>query len=250
MKFFNSIRRKIIGSGFGKYLLYAFGEIILVVIGILLAIAINDHYAKKEVDKRNIENASQIYRQMQSDSTEVTLYLEYLSDLRKTIKYLQASEEERKNKSLKKPLSEIKKFTLFYDRDSDFINLSNLVPTQIQNGNFSTTKYAQLLFNIQVDYSNALKGIYDQEDIIQDNNKRFNSYIADNFEWYKEWSSNLNCTSDCTKFINTSKRFSAMLALYSYEKTVIYESRIEHFQDLLHLNMSKLRFELSKDKSR
>lgn len=69
MKFFNSIRRKIFGTGFGKYLLYALGEIILVVIGILLAISINDHYEKKGIDKKNLENAQQIYRQMQIDST-------------------------------------------------------------------------------------------------------------------------------------------------------------------------------------
>jgi hypothetical protein len=181
---------------------------------------------------------------MQIDSTEVTTYLEYLSELRQTIRYMQASEAQREQEKLTKPLSELKKFTLFYDRDSDFINLSNLVSTQIQNGDFSSTEYAQLLFNIQVDYSNDLRGIYDQEDIIQDNNKRFNSYLADNYEWYLEWSSNLNCNSDCMKFINTNKRFEGMLALYSYEKTVIYAARIEHFQDRLHWNLNKLRFVL------
>lgn len=245
MKFFNTIRRRILGKGFGKYLIYALGEIILVVIGILLAIGINDHYAKKELDKNNHENAIQIYKQMQSDSTEVATYIEYLSELRQTIKYLQASEKDQKE--LKKPLTEVKRFTLFYDRDSDFINLSNLVPTQIQNGNFSSTKYAQLLFNIQVDYSNDLRGIYDQEDIIQDNNKRFNSYLADNYAWYTEWSSNLNCNSDCIDFINNSKRFNGMLALYSYEKTVIYEGRIKDFEDNLHWNMGKLRFLLQEE---
>lgn len=246
MKFFNSFRRKIFGSGFGKYLLYAFGEIILVVIGILLAISINDHYAKEDAASKNLESARKIYQQMQVDSTEVATYVRYLDELRETIKYLIASEEDRKKDKLKKPLSEVNRLQLFYDRDSDYINLSNLVPTQIQNGNFSSTNYAQLLFNIQVDYSNDLRAIYDQEDVIQDNNKRFNSYLADNYAWYLEWSSNLNCNSDCFNFVTKSERFDAMLALYSYEKNVIYQGRIEDFQDNLHWNMSKLRQVLKK----
>lgn len=167
MKFFNSFRRKILGSGFGKYLLYALGEIVLVVIGILLAISINDRYAKKEAAEVNLKNVRQIYSQMQTDSTEVNRYLKYLEDVRLSIKYIQASEEQRLKENLKKPLPDLKKFTLFYDRDSEWINLSNLVSTQIQNGNFSSTSYAQLLFNIQVDYTNDLRSIHAQEDVIQ-----------------------------------------------------------------------------------
>lgn len=241
MKFFNSFRRKLFGSGFGKYLLYALGEIILVVIGILLAISINDHYAKEDQASKNLESTRKIYQQMQVDSMEVALYIKYLDELRETVKYLIASEEDREKKKLKKPLSAVNRLELFYDRDSDYVNLSNLVPTQIQNGDFSSTDYAQLLFNIQVDYSNDLRAICDQEDVIQDNNKRFNSYLADNFNWYQDWSSNLNCNSDCMKFITSDGRFNGMLALYSYEKTVIYQGRIEDFQDNLELNMSKLR---------
>ena len=97
------------------------------------------------------------------------------------------------------------------------------------------------VFNIQVDYSNDLRAIFDQEDVIQDNNKRFNSYLADNYQWYLEWSSNLNCNQDCMSFIRSDKRFDGMLALYSYEKTVIYQGRLEDFRDNLNINLSRLR---------
>jgi len=247
MKFFNSFRRKLFGSGFGKYILYAFGEIILVVIGILLAVSINDHYGKTDRDEKNFESTEKIYHQMQVDSMEVGTYLKYLDELRETIRYLVSSKEVREKNKIKKPLSAVNRLELFYDRDSDYINLSNLVPTQIQNGDFSSTDYAQLLFNIQVDYSNDLRGIYDQEDVIQDNNKRFNSYLADNFEWYLDWSLNLNCNNNCMSFIRDDRRFNGMLALYSYEKTVIYQGRIKNFQDNLHWNMNKLRLILNEN---
>lgn len=239
MKFFNGLRRKIFGTGFGKYILYAIGEIILVVIGILLAISINDHYEKNSISKKNLENARQIYQQMASDSSEVANYLKYLSELKQTIEYLQSSREEKA--TMEKPLTALNKVRLFYDRDSDFINLSNLVPTQIENLDFSSTDYSQILFNIQVDYTNTLRSIRAQEDLIKGNNQRFNAYLADNYDWYTEWSSKLNCNPDCFKFISSSKKFNSMISLYSYEKSVIYASRIKDFEDKLHWNMNKLR---------
>jgi len=43
IKFFRHIRRNLLSeSKFGKYLVYALGEIVLVVLGILIALAINN----------------------------------------------------------------------------------------------------------------------------------------------------------------------------------------------------------------
>ncbi|TLP71099.1 DUF6090 family protein [Maribacter sp. ACAM166] len=53
IKFFRKIRQKTLTENkFGKYLTYAIGEIILVVIGIFLAIQLNNlNENRKEVDK-------------------------------------------------------------------------------------------------------------------------------------------------------------------------------------------------------
>ncbi len=56
MKFFHHIRQTLLTENkFGKYLLYAIGEIVLVVIGILIAIQVNNHYEK--VKERTKEQA-------------------------------------------------------------------------------------------------------------------------------------------------------------------------------------------------
>lgn len=53
IKFFRRIRQKMIAEGKTiNYLKYAFGEIILVVIGILIAIQIDDHYEQKKERKK------------------------------------------------------------------------------------------------------------------------------------------------------------------------------------------------------
>jgi hypothetical protein len=51
IKFFRKIRQKLLSENkFSKYFIYAVGEIILVVIGILIALAINDSYQQR-IDK-------------------------------------------------------------------------------------------------------------------------------------------------------------------------------------------------------
>jgi hypothetical protein len=53
MKLFNTQRFQLVrGQRFKKYILYAIGEIILVVIGILIALAINDWISNKTVERQ------------------------------------------------------------------------------------------------------------------------------------------------------------------------------------------------------
>ena len=54
IKFFRKIRQKLLTENkFSKYLLYAFGEIILVIIGILIALSINNWNEEKKAGTRS-----------------------------------------------------------------------------------------------------------------------------------------------------------------------------------------------------
>lgn len=64
IKFFRTIRYDYMKENrTGKYLKYAIGEIILVVIGILLALQINNWNSEYKADK----NLKEIYKQIQTD---------------------------------------------------------------------------------------------------------------------------------------------------------------------------------------
>ncbi|MCB0645472.1 MAG: hypothetical protein KDC49_02345 [Saprospiraceae bacterium] len=73
IKFFRKIRQKLVAENrLSKYLLYAIGEIVLVVIGILIALQINNWNEENKVD-----------------STRQSYYHQLLKDLRKDITYIE-----------------------------------------------------------------------------------------------------------------------------------------------------------------
>ncbi len=58
IKFFRKIRQRLLAENkFNKYLIYAIGEIILVVIGILIALQINNWNERNKTKAKEIENA-------------------------------------------------------------------------------------------------------------------------------------------------------------------------------------------------
>jgi hypothetical protein len=82
MKFFRKIRQKLLTeSKFSRYLIYAIGEIILVVIGILIALAINNH----NEENKNIEQEQVILKQLKTDYKANLLQLENKIEMRRKL---------------------------------------------------------------------------------------------------------------------------------------------------------------------
>jgi hypothetical protein len=72
IRFFRQIRRQFISqSKFGKYFLYAIGEIVLVVIGILIALQINNWNNRQILDRSEIKSYQNIKQQLLEDKTEL-----------------------------------------------------------------------------------------------------------------------------------------------------------------------------------
>lgn len=71
--FFRKIRQQLFTNNkFSKYLLYAMGEIVLVVIGILIALQINTWNNQKLLNKAEVKSYQNIKRQIIEDKTELT----------------------------------------------------------------------------------------------------------------------------------------------------------------------------------
>ncbi|OIP46725.1 MAG: hypothetical protein COZ16_00915 [Flavobacteriaceae bacterium CG_4_10_14_3_um_filter_31_253] len=84
IKFFRKIRQKLIEQQkVRSYFLYAIGEIILVVIGILIALQINNWNEIRKLNKTEKEFLSNIYNDLVIDSTQFTYYLETFKSVEK-----------------------------------------------------------------------------------------------------------------------------------------------------------------------
>ena len=72
IKLFRKIRQKLLSENkFSKYLIYAIGEIILVVIGILIALSINNWNETKKQEQRAIIYANKIINDIETDLKNV-----------------------------------------------------------------------------------------------------------------------------------------------------------------------------------
>ncbi len=71
IKFFRKIRRRLLTENkFSSYLIYAIGEIILVVIGILIALQIDNWNEKKQLKEEQVKTLKSLHRAIKINSTE------------------------------------------------------------------------------------------------------------------------------------------------------------------------------------
>ncbi len=74
MKFFRGLRKRMLGDKrFSKYLLYALGEIVLVVIGILIAVQINDWNENRKVTNANKVHLQKMVAEMDENIARMRL---------------------------------------------------------------------------------------------------------------------------------------------------------------------------------
>lgn len=86
IKFFRNLRKKLIEQNkVRKYLAYAIGEIILVVIGILIALQVNNENDQRKANKLEIKILKEIQINLQNDILEIRSDIELMEDLTKGV---------------------------------------------------------------------------------------------------------------------------------------------------------------------
>jgi hypothetical protein len=115
IKFFRKIRQNFLSEGkTGKYLKYAIGEIILVVIGILIALQLNNLNENKKNDVFEKEILSQIQENLKSDKLVLKqIELNFMKAIASSKKILDAEESQKTEDSIKIWLGAIIQFDRF-----------------------------------------------------------------------------------------------------------------------------------------
>jgi len=104
IKIFRQIRRQLIGEGkTGKYFKYAIGEIVLVVIGILIALQVNNWNEQRKQNKQERYIIEQLQTEFKADSIMLARMIMLTSDKINAVNFMIKSITEQKIDSIKLP---------------------------------------------------------------------------------------------------------------------------------------------------
>lgn len=113
IKFFRKIRQNLLSEGkTGKYLKYAIGEIVLVVIGILIALQINNWNQQRILEKQSQQVLLNLREEINENKTELESAIEFLKQrVDRRLEYLNSSDQ---NISDSEKIKKISTMVFFY----------------------------------------------------------------------------------------------------------------------------------------
>ncbi|WP_199221955.1 DUF6090 family protein [Winogradskyella wandonensis] len=182
-----------------KYLGYALGEIVLVVIGILIAVAINNSQQEKE-DREELNRILEIVKNdLKNDISTID---EVLVDFRFTenlmSKMLQAENQSKdflsKCSNCRYILSEYST-ALINTKGRNLLKSYNKIPEDIR----------VLVDSINIFYDNYIETIDINNQFMKDEVITFNKYLRDNKPWFKDYFINGKCNQDCADYFSTQE---------------------------------------------
>lgn len=212
MKLFSKSRKKsLTKKRLGNYLLYAIGEIILVVIGILIAVSINNKNETRKT-KRQVEDiAKQVQLKIKGDITEIDeLVMSLTEDLKLYNLYL--ADTDTLTETQKEYRRSQAPYLVTYS--VDFLPFNPVISTSIDKATITNDSLSLKLLDIEQIYKQADKNLQlTEQPVLQELLNNIN-HIKDNFNWYE-------------KFLS-GKKFTA--EEYSYFESPDYRNRVVHMR--------------------
>ena len=239
INFFRKVRKGLLTENkFSKYLLYAFGEIILVVIGILIALNLN---ASEEL-KTNNEQIEKILTSVYKDLEE---------DLIKTINF-QIKLNERRDSLSNRVLSKTLKVSDYKVNKNGYNPYSTLIEEQIEPFRFETNAYNRLINNIEIipekymHIVERLQDVYGDETLVTNNvaveKKVFLEKVQDeyqrNYDWYsrtanKDYDDKVSYLLNDKQHLNDVRRYQVITS-HLLQHLIILKHKATYAYNLIH----------------
>ncbi len=146
IKFFRRIRQKLLSENkFSKYFVYAIGEIVLVVIGILIALQINNWNQERlnSVEEQNYYK--NIKRQLSEDRRGIESSMSYNNSFLEQYGYAVGVIEANDRSAV----DSLSKITLNLTKSSDFHRQSNIYQSMVNSGQIKLLKNQQIIERLQ-----------------------------------------------------------------------------------------------------
>jgi len=236
MKFFNKQRRESLSfKKIRKYLAYAVGEVILVVIGILIAVAINNRNEQSKLDKEIHKIAAQVYQKIDVD-------LNNIIGLREALE----TEKEKYDLYLgRKPLKKGDQGYLKSQVPNLVTRSAKILPYEPLNTNAlekaisRNDSLANVLSDIQFIYTNLNSTLKLSEEIIFSEMKDNLNYIKDNFSWYEKLYTGQDLTTEEYNYFDSQDYHNRVVHM-DFLCNDMYDFQLENFQEALIENKIRL----------
>lgn len=146
MKLFTQIRHSLLANGsLKRYLIYATGEILLIMVGVLLAFQVSNWKEKRNNKKAELLYYQNIKRQLHEDRGMISRNIDYnnhyLSQFNNAAKIIEANDRSKTDTLVKISLNLI--------RYSDFHRASNIYETIVNSGQIKLIKNHKVIEGLQ-----------------------------------------------------------------------------------------------------
>jgi len=211
IKFFRKIRQKLLTENkFSKYLLYAIGEILLVVIGILIALNVNNFNENRKQEAKIIEALKEIHRDLSDDIKESNGVITSYKNEDSIINVLMTkkmSAEDYKGNNL---FNYIGVASTIYSLN---INNNGFEKLMVNSDNIPE-KYQHLVESLKNIYINDNNELVSSLKLGTDDVTQYLSYLKQNTDWYSEFIYNYNLTEDAINYFLNDSYYKNHLAQY------------------------------------
>lgn len=137
IRFLRHVRRQLLSENkFSRYMLYAIGEIVLLVIGILIALQINNWNNRRILDRSEVKTYQNIRQQLNEDKKELTNaknYNDYRSKVYEFANNIIVSQDYKRQDSLAMCIMMLSQF-------SDFHKSGNIYESLVNSGDIKLIK--------------------------------------------------------------------------------------------------------------
>lgn len=193
------------GKRLSNYIVYAIGEIILVVIGILIALWINNWNKDQQIKYTNKNLQEKVLTQLERDITNVDDFSKELNILDQYYLKLLKRDYDITLVNDNKIISAV----LFDIKD---LGLSKQNMNWIDAAQLDDSETSEMLVNVSSMYKLYFKNIDDIETFIYKKTTSNLEYLEATQPWYTELVTDLNCNSDCSDYLLNDSSHRARIA--------------------------------------
>ncbi|GAA0871708.1 hypothetical protein GCM10009117_08540 [Gangjinia marincola] len=219
-----------------NYLLYALGEIILVVTGILIALYINNQSELSKKNRELMNSAKLVYSAMARDTLVIHQFFQE-SHYRVSQNFLSYLDRPYDSSAVMGRGGKIN--MILFDMYTP--GLTNEVEDIVTNAPLNNSALANQLNAIRRTYTSNFEIDTEVKNLVFDTSKENLAYLSETQPWYTDFMLDRSCNDDCINFLNNNVTHKKLATKYYFYYTTLYKSSLQKFKRSIIKQMEQLK---------